>query len=218
LTTINPKEMTLRKVKGNFERIFDKNLSDLVRGIRNNKENESKYISQCIEEIKEELRQENISVKANAVSKLTYLEMLGYDISWSAFNIIEVMSSTKFTYKRIGYLAASQSFHENTEVMMLTTNMIRKDLNSQNMYDAGCAMSGLSCFVSSDISRDLANDVLTLLTSTKPYLRKKAVLLMYKIFLKFPEALKPAFPRLKEKLEDPDPGLKHFHCFHCFDC
>ena len=30
---------------------------------------------------------------------------------------------------------------------------------------------------------------------------------MYKIFLKFPEALKPAFPRLKEKLEDPDPGM-----------
>jgi hypothetical protein len=28
--------------------------------------------------------------------------------------------------QRIGYLAASQSFHENTEVMMLTTNMIRK--------------------------------------------------------------------------------------------
>lgn len=80
------------------------------------------------------------------------------------------------------------------------------------MYDAGCAMSGLSCFVSTDISRDLANDVLTLLTSTKPYLRKKAVLLMYKIFLKFPEALKPAFPRLKEKLEDPDPGLSPYDC------
>ena len=74
------------------------------------------------------------------------------------------------------------------------------------MYDAGCAMSGLACFVTTDISRDLANDVLTLLNSTKPYLRKKAVLLMYKIFLKFPDALKPAFPRLKEKLEDPDPG------------
>ena len=32
--------MALRKVKGNFERIFDKNLTDLVRGIRNNKDNE----------------------------------------------------------------------------------------------------------------------------------------------------------------------------------
>lgn len=91
---------------------------------------------------------------------------------------------------------------------MLTTNMIRKDLNSQNMYDAGCAMSGLSCFVSPDLSRDLANDVMTLLSSTKPYIRKKAVLLLYKIFLKFPDALPAAFPRLKEKLEDPDPGVQ----------
>lgn len=33
-------EMALRKVKGNFERMFDKNLTDLVRGIRNNKNNE----------------------------------------------------------------------------------------------------------------------------------------------------------------------------------
>lgn len=32
--------MALKKVKGNLERMFDKNLTDLVRGIRNNKENE----------------------------------------------------------------------------------------------------------------------------------------------------------------------------------
>lgn len=200
--------MALRKVKGNFERMFDKNLTDLVRGIRNNKENEAKYIAQCIEEIKQELRQDNVAVKANAVAKLTYLQMLGYDISWAGFNIIEVMSSTKFTHKRIGYLAASQSFHADTELLMLTTNMIRKDLNSQNQYDAGLALSGLSCFISPDLARDLVHDIMTLLTSTKPYLRKKAVLMMYKVFLRFPEALRPAFPRLKEKLEDPDSGVQ----------
>ncbi|KAK0180846.1 hypothetical protein PV327_003184 [Microctonus hyperodae] len=200
--------MALRKVKGNFERMFDKNLTDLVRGIRNNKNNEAKYIAQCIEEIKQELRQDNVAVKANAVAKLTYLQMLGYDISWAGFNVIEVMSSGKFTYKRIGYLAASQSFHMDTELLMLTTNMIRKDLNSQNQYDAGLALSGLSCFISPDLARDLVNDIMTLLTSTKPYLRKKAVLMMYKVFLRFPEALRPAFPRLKEKLEDPDSGVQ----------
>lgn len=37
--------MALRKVKGNFERMFDKNLTDLVRGIRNNKENEVRLIT-----------------------------------------------------------------------------------------------------------------------------------------------------------------------------
>lgn len=44
------------------------------------------------------------------------------------------------------------------------------------------------------------------MSSTKPYLRMKAVLMMYKVFLRYPEALRPAFPKLKEKLEDPDPG------------
>ncbi|XP_026837803.1 AP-3 complex subunit delta isoform X2 [Drosophila erecta] len=201
--------MALKKVKGNFfERMFDKNLTDLVRGIRNNKDNEAKYISTCIEEIKQELRQDNISVKCNAVAKLTYIQMLGYDISWAGFNIIEVMSSSRFTCKRIGYLAASQCFHPDSELLMLTTNMIRKDLNSQNQYDAGVALSGLSCFISPDLSRDLANDIMTLMGSTKPYLRMKAVLMMYKVFLRYPEALRPAFPKLKEKLEDPDPGVQ----------
>ncbi|XP_037938208.1 AP-3 complex subunit delta [Teleopsis dalmanni] len=200
--------MALKKVKGNFERMFDKNLTDLVRGIRNNKDNEAKYISQCIEEIKQELRQDNINVKCNAVAKLTYIQMLGYDISWAGFNIIEVMSSSRFTCKRIGYLAASQCFHPDSELLMLTTNMIRKDLNSQNQYDAGVALSGLSCFISPDLSRDLANDIMTLMSSTKPYLRMKAVLMMYKVFLRYPDALRPAFPKLKEKLEDPDPGVQ----------
>lgn len=46
------------------------------------------------------------------------------------------------------------------------------------------------------------------MSHTKPYIRKKAVLIMYKVFLKYPESLRPAFPRLKEKLEDPDPGAE----------
>ena len=216
------------KVKGNLERLFDKNLNDLVRGIRNHKDDEAKYIATCLEEIKQELRQHNTAVKANAVQKLTYLQMQGYDISWAGFNIVEVeitlkifdftftnlfdffqvMASTKFTEKRVGYLAASQSFHQDTEVLMLTTNMIRKDLSSQNTHDAGVALSSLSCFMSTDLARDLTGDILSMLNSTRPYIRKKSVLILYKVFLRYPEALRQAFPRLKEKLEDPDPGVQ----------
>lgn len=32
--------MALRKMRNNIDRLFDKNLTDLIRGIRNNKENE----------------------------------------------------------------------------------------------------------------------------------------------------------------------------------
>ena len=49
--------------------------------------------------------------------------MCGYDISWAAFNIIEVMSSSKFTYKRCGYLAASQCFNDDTEVTTTLTTV-----------------------------------------------------------------------------------------------
>lgn len=44
------------------------------------------------------------------------IQMIGYDISWAGFNIIEVMSSPKFTCKRVGYLSASQCFHADSEV------------------------------------------------------------------------------------------------------
>uniref|UniRef100_A0A8R1DVX4 AP-3 complex subunit delta n=1 Tax=Caenorhabditis japonica TaxID=281687 RepID=A0A8R1DVX4_CAEJA len=201
-------EMALRKVRSNIDRLFDKSLTDLIRGIRNNKDNESRFITQCMEEIKQELRQDSIYVKANAIEKLAYLQMLGYDISWASFNIIEVMASTKYTEKRIGYLAAAQSFHDETEVLMLTTNLIRKDVNSANMYESGIALGGLSCFVTPDLARDLAADIVNLLACSRPYTRKRAVLLLYKVFLKYPDALRPTFPRLKEKLEDPDPGVQ----------
>ena len=65
----------------------------------------------------------------------------------------------------------NQLFIEDTDVLMLATNMIRKDLSSTNQYEAGLTLSSLSCFLSSDLARDLANDIMTLLTSTKPYLR-----------------------------------------------
>uniref|UniRef100_A0AC35GKQ7 Clathrin/coatomer adaptor adaptin-like N-terminal domain-containing protein n=1 Tax=Panagrolaimus sp. PS1159 TaxID=55785 RepID=A0AC35GKQ7_9BILA len=201
--------MTLRNIRNNLDRLFDKNLTDLIRGIRNNKENESRYIAACIEEIKQELQLNSTEVKANAVEKLAYLQMLGYDISWAAFNIIEVMASTRFSEKRVGYLAASQCFtKENEELIMMTTNMIRKDLQSSNLYDNGLALTGLACFTTHDLARDLVNDVVNLLSSTRPYVRKKAVLVLYKIFLKYPESLRPTFQRLKDKLEDPDPGVQ----------
>ncbi|KAF6018643.1 AP3D1 [Bugula neritina] len=200
--------MALKRVKMNIDRVLDKNLQDLVRGIRNHKDEESKYISDCLDEIKQELKSGDHQAKSNAVGKLLYLQMLGYEISWAAFNIIEVMSSSKFTQKRIGYLTASQSFHADTDVLMLATNMIRKDICSSQMYDSGVALSGLACFTTPDLAQDLANDIMSLMTSTRPYLRKKAILLMYKIYLNYPDALRPSFPRLKERLEDTDPGVQ----------
>lgn len=52
--------------------------------------------------------------------------MLGYDMSWASFHVVEVMSSPKFPQKQTGYLAAIQSFGQDTDVLMLTTNLFKK--------------------------------------------------------------------------------------------
>jgi len=187
--------------------LIQRTLEDLIRGLRANKKNESVFIGQAIQEIKEEIANPDEQKQSVAIAKLSYMQMLGVDMSWAAFHVIKVMSQTKFTSKRVGYQAASQSFHDGTDVIILATNLIRKDMTSPNVWEAGIALNCLSNICTTDLARDLAADIVTLLTSSKQYVRKKAALVLYKIFLKFPDALRPSFPRLKEKLDDTDQGV-----------
>ncbi|CAG8705849.1 9200_t:CDS:10 [Dentiscutata erythropus] len=187
--------------------MFEKSLTDLIRGIRANKKNEQKYIAACLQEIHQEIRSNDPDIKAQAVSKLTYLQMLGYDMSWASFHVVEVMSSAKFFQKLTGYLAATQSFRQDTDILMLTTNLLKKDLASGNHLEVGIALNGLSHIVTPDLARDLCQDLVSMLSHSRPYVRKKVVLVLYKLFLKFPEALRLSFPRLKERLDDSDPSV-----------
>jgi AP-3 complex subunit delta-1 len=52
--------------------------------------------------------------------------MFGHDMSWASFHVLEVMSSAKYLQKRVGYLGAVQSFRQDTEVLMLATNLLKK--------------------------------------------------------------------------------------------
>lgn len=42
-----------------------------------------------------------------------------------------------------------------------------QDLSSPNQYDTGVALTGLSCFVTPDLARDLANDIMTLVSKSR---------------------------------------------------
>ncbi|KAI7867159.1 adaptin N terminal region-domain-containing protein [Spinellus fusiger] len=128
-------------------------------------------------------------------------------MSWASFHMVEVMSSPKLLQKRIGYLAATQSFQQDTDVLMLTTNLIKKDLASSTSLEIGIALNGLSQIVTPDLARDLCQDLVAMLNHSRPYIRKKVVLVLYKVFLKYPEALRLSFSRVKEKLDDADPSV-----------
>ncbi|XP_048603349.1 AP-3 complex subunit delta [Brassica napus] len=56
-------------------------------------------------------------------------------MAWAAFHAVEVVSSSRFAHKRIGYHVIAQSFSDQTPVLLLITNQLRKDLNSSNEYE-----------------------------------------------------------------------------------
>ncbi|KAG5462961.1 MAG: armadillo-type protein [Olpidium bornovanus] len=58
-----------------------------------------------------------------------------------------------------------------------------------------------------DLGRDLSQELVGLLHHSRPYVRKRAVLALYKASLKHPDLLITAWPKVKELLDDPDPGL-----------
>ncbi|KAF8982824.1 AP-3 complex subunit delta [Entomortierella lignicola] len=191
----------------NINGLFAHTLTDLIRGIRQNKKNEQGYIAKEIADIRLELRRNDPDLKAQAIAKLTYLQMMGYDMSWASFHVVEVMSSPKFLYKGIGYLGAVQSFNQETDVLMLTTNLIKKDLASSNPSEIGVAINGLSHILTPDLARDLCADLVAMLNHSRPIVRKKVLLVLYKVFLKYPEGLRLSFSRMKDRLEDPDPSV-----------
>jgi len=179
----------------------------MVKGIRSNRGKETEYITQCIQEIQKEVTSRNLTTKSMAILKLAYLSMMGYDMSWATFAIVEVMSHNKFAIKRPGYLASSLSFTESTDVGLLTINQFKKDFGSKSQYESGMAISCLSSICTPQISRDVLSDLMAMLSSSRAYLRKKTVLCLFRIFLKDPPALRSSFAKLKERLGDEDQGV-----------
>lgn len=223
--------------------MWERTLQDLVRGLRANRKDESRFLARAVDEIRQEIKSDDMELKAGAVLKLTYvrssfsiidmqalnsfiqLDMLGYDTNWASFHVVEAMSSSKFHLKSVGYLAAAQSFNADTDVLMLTTNLLKKvtrflprdlmanlkisqDLSS-NPTDTAVTLNGLSSFMTPDLARDLTPELVAMLNHSRAHIRKRAVLAMYKVLDKHPEASLQVKQRLIEKLDDLDPGRFH---------
>ncbi|CAO1629541.1 unnamed protein product [Parajaminaea phylloscopi] len=189
--------------------MFERTLESLIKGLRSHRgSDEVAYVSKLSEEIRHELKSGDMEVKAGAVLKLTYLQMLGYSpASYSSFPILEVMASSHYHLKQVGYLAASQSFNQGTDVLILATNLVKKDLHSANPLEVAVALNGLSHIVTPDLAQHLCGDIIGMMNHSRPAIRKRAVLVLYSIIQKYPEALDQSWHRLQEKLEDSDQGV-----------
>ena len=182
--------------------MFEKSLVDLIRGLRNHKGSETEYIQSIQKECRAEVKTQDMDVKATALLKLVYLEMFGYDMSWASFNVLEVMSSARHEHKRVGYLAAVQSFRPDTEVLMLATNLLKKDITSPSIPTLSLPLVTLPHIITSSLALSLLSDLIPRLSHSSPAVRKKTVVTLYRLALVYPETLRVAWPKIKERLLD----------------
>lgn len=70
--------------------MWERTLQDLIRGLRANKKDESKFIAKAVDEIRQEIKSEDMELKAGAVLKLTYVR--------SSSSTTFVSSSSSFSW------------------------------------------------------------------------------------------------------------------------
>ncbi|KAL8778321.1 MAG: hypothetical protein Q9213_007467 [Squamulea squamosa] len=135
--------------------------------------------------------------------------MFGHDMSWASFHVLEVMSSSKYIQKRVGYLGAVQTFRPDTEVLMLATNLLKKDISSPSVPTIALPLVTLPHVVTSSLAMLLLSDLLPRLSHSNPNVRKKTVVALYRLTLAYPETLRSAWPKIRDLLmsEDEDSSV-----------
>lgn len=133
--------------------MWEQSLSGLIKALRASKDDEDRVIRQALDETQREIKSTDLDLKAGAVLKLCYLDMLGsaaLAASSNSFHVVECMSSPRFHIKQVGYLAAAQSFGPHTEVAMLTTNLVKKV--RPDLFQRAVASRELTSGLSKDLS------------------------------------------------------------------
>jgi AP-1 complex subunit gamma-1 len=184
-------------------------LRDLIRKVRACKTaaEERAVIAKESAMIRTAIREEQSHFRHRNVAKLLYMHMLGYPTHFGQLECMKLIASPHFPEKRIGYLGMMLLLSEEADVLMLATNALKNDLNSENRFVSGLALCAIGNLATADMSRDLAPEVDKHLKSSQPYLRKKACLAMARCLTKCPEMVEDFVDRVVTLLKDRSHGV-----------
>lgn len=103
---------------------------------------------------------------------------------------LKLISSPKYSDKRIGYLGLTLLLDETVDVLTLVTNSLSNDLNHPSPYVVGLALVALGNVGSKEMLRDLSSSIGKMLSDTSdPFIRKKAALCASRMFHKEPDLI-----------------------------
>ena len=141
------------------------------------------------------------------MSKCMAMSLMGYSTEFIHMTCLNLLASQNFTQKRLAYLGICMLLDENSEILLLTSNIIKKDLSNSNQFIVAAALTAIDEIATPDMCRDSCPEVLKCLSNTNPYIKKKAALALIKIVRSCPELIETVVGNLKLILEDKNHGV-----------
>ena len=188
-----------------------KEMYDLVKSIgeTRSKQEEDKIITTELNSLKTKINEKNINSKKQKENliRAIYIEMLGHDASFAYIHAVNMTQSKIFSLKRMGYLACSLFFNDNSEFLFLLVAALQRDLASQNINEICVALNTVCKLICSGIVHALVDPVLNLLTHANELIRKKAIICTQKISSISTSLVSSHAEKMKRALCDKDPSV-----------
>ena len=142
-----------------------------------------------------------------SMTKCMAMSLLGYQTEFIHMTCISLLASQNFTQKRLAYLGICMLLDEKSDILLLSSNIIKKDLSSNNKYIVAAALNTIGEIGTPDMCRDTCPEIIKCLNSTNSYIKKKAALALSKVVKSCPELIDTVQQNLNTIFEDKNHGV-----------
>ena len=129
----------------------------------------------------------DLEMRPRIVAKMMFLNILGENVSYGQMDVITLMTQDRFSHKKIGYLAAEVLLDETSELTILLTQTVLKDIQSNNPGVQVLALSLIANIGSQDMCQAVATEVQKLMVGGNKYVLKAAAMAAVRIVQRVPE-------------------------------
>lgn len=120
------------------------------------------------------------------ITKLLFFHMNGYPTDFGMTECIKLCASPKFADKRVAYLGLMILVDETQSILMLMTNSLKQDLNSNQLHIVALALTVLGNTATEEMTRDLLPEIIMHVGSRDPFIRRKAIMAAVRACRKLP--------------------------------
>lgn len=189
---------------------LSRNLANLIQtiGETNSKDAEDRIIVAEMDNLKSNIalnpREEDFF---EILIKLLYIETLGHNGEFAHIHAVNLTQSKSLKMKRLGYLLVTLCIKTNSKFSILLLSSIQKDLTSTSLHNMIVCLTALPKLINSIIVEACLDTILKLIKHPTDLVRKKALLVLEKIY-RFDEDKLPTFKTiLQEALDDDEPPV-----------